>query len=99
VLVRISRLSSGNRANAGFRPSSQYWSSRHSYARRASAGLEDLARDHTFRPAGRPAPDAPPFAFGLAWRTSACTTRVRTFVVTTGELVTAWGGPTATAQR
>ncbi|MER6006813.1 LysR family transcriptional regulator [Nonomuraea angiospora] len=135
-------------------------SARHPYARRASVSLEDLARDHTFRPAGRPSPgwldnylpwttpagrpiergpavatfqellalvaagrgicpvaahnlryhprpdvtfvplaDAPPFEFGLAWRTSAYTTRVRTFAETTGKLVTAWGGPTATAQR
>lgn len=135
-------------------------SARHPYARRASVSLEDLARDHTFRPAGRPSPDwldnylpwttpagrpiergpavatfqellalvaagrgicpvaahnlryhprpdvtfvpladAPPFEFGLAWRTSAYTTRVRTFAETTGKLVTAWGGPAATAQR
>ncbi|HEX4813841.1 MAG TPA: LysR family transcriptional regulator [Nonomuraea sp.] len=135
-------------------------SARHPYARRESVGLEDLARDHTFRPAGNPSPDwlnnylpwstpagrpiergpavatfqellaliaagqgicpvaahntryhprpdiafvpladAPPFEFGLAWRTSAHTGRVKTFIETTGNLVTAWGGPTAAAQR
>ncbi|NBE92344.1 LysR family transcriptional regulator [Nonomuraea sp. KC401] len=46
-----------------------------------------------------PLADAPPFEFGLAWRTSAQTTRVKIFIKTTDKLVTAWGGPTAAAQR
>jgi DNA-binding transcriptional LysR family regulator len=46
-----------------------------------------------------PLTDAPPFEFGLAWRTSELTSRVRAFVETTNRLVTDWGGPVATAER
>ncbi|GAB3883937.1 LysR family transcriptional regulator [Kibdelosporangium lantanae] len=46
-----------------------------------------------------PFTDAPPFEFGLAWRSSAETGRVRAFVETTSRLVAAWGGPVAAAQR
>jgi DNA-binding transcriptional LysR family regulator len=46
-----------------------------------------------------PLTDAPPLEFGLAWRTSARTTRVQTFVEATSRLVTGWGGPTAAAER
>jgi DNA-binding transcriptional LysR family regulator len=46
-----------------------------------------------------PFTDAPPFEFGLAWHSSAQTTRVRTFVETTNRLVTEWGGPAVAAQR
>jgi DNA-binding transcriptional LysR family regulator len=46
-----------------------------------------------------PMTDAPPFEFGLVWRTSAETTRVRTFAETTSRLVSDWGGPAATASR
>jgi hypothetical protein len=51
------------------------------------------------RSAGRQAFFAPPFEFGLAWRAGEHTSRVKTFVETTGKLVTQWGGPTAAAQR
>jgi DNA-binding transcriptional LysR family regulator len=46
-----------------------------------------------------PLVDAPPFEFGLVWRTSGHTGRVRTFVETTGRLVGEWGGPVAAARR
>ncbi len=46
-----------------------------------------------------PLVDAPPFEFGLAWRSSARTTRVQTFIEATHRLVTAWGGPAAAAER
>ncbi|WP_181958221.1 LysR family transcriptional regulator [Nonomuraea deserti] len=44
-----------------------------------------------------PMTDAPPFEFGLVWRTNAETTRVQAFSETTKRLVDEWGGPTATA--
>ncbi len=46
-----------------------------------------------------PMTDAPPFEFGLVWRASGETTRLRAFVETTGRLVDDWGGPAATATR
>lgn len=46
-----------------------------------------------------PMPDAPPFEFGLVWRTSGETSRVRAFAETTGRLVDDWGGPAAVATR
>ena len=46
-----------------------------------------------------PFADAPPFEFGLAWRTSEKTSRIRVFVETTTQLVAEWGGPAATAER
>jgi DNA-binding transcriptional LysR family regulator len=46
-----------------------------------------------------PFTDAPPFEFGLVWRTSAQTSRVRTFVETTNRLIDEWGGPVAAAGR
>jgi DNA-binding transcriptional LysR family regulator len=45
-----------------------------------------------------PLTDAPPFEFGLAWPSSARTARVQTFIDATQRLVTARGGPAATAQ-
>lgn len=46
-----------------------------------------------------PMPDAPPFEFGLVWRSNAETARVRAFTETTRVLVDDWGGPAATATR
>ena len=46
-----------------------------------------------------PLTDAPPFEFGLVWRTNAETTRVRAFIDATAQLVKAWGGPSTTADR
>nr|WP_169799126.1 LysR family transcriptional regulator [Kibdelosporangium phytohabitans] len=46
-----------------------------------------------------PFTDAPPFQFGLAWRTSEQTSRVKLFIETTHRLVTEQGGPAATAER
>jgi DNA-binding transcriptional LysR family regulator len=46
-----------------------------------------------------PMTDAPPFEFGLVWRTNAETTRVRAFAETTDRLVEGWGGPAVTARR
>ncbi len=46
-----------------------------------------------------PMTDAPPFEFGLVWRTNAETTRVRIFSETTSRLVNEWGGPATTASR
>jgi DNA-binding transcriptional LysR family regulator len=46
-----------------------------------------------------PIADAPPFEFGLVWRASSETARVRAFAETTGRLVDEWGGPAATAAR
>jgi DNA-binding transcriptional LysR family regulator len=43
--------------------------------------------------------DAPPFEFGLAWRSSARTSRVQTFIEATHRHVTALGGPTAAAEH
>lgn len=40
-----------------------------------------------------PVTDAPPFEFGLVWRTTAETSRVRAFIDTTAQLVKDWGGP------
>jgi DNA-binding transcriptional LysR family regulator len=46
-----------------------------------------------------PFSDAPPFEFGLVWRTSAGTGRIRAFVDATDRLVEQWGGPAAAADR
>ncbi len=46
-----------------------------------------------------PLTDAPPFEFGLVWRTNAETARVLAFAETTGRLVEEWGGPAVTALR
>lgn len=46
-----------------------------------------------------PFTDAPPFTFGLVWRTSAETGRLRTFTDATVRLVERWGGPHALADR
>jgi DNA-binding transcriptional LysR family regulator len=46
-----------------------------------------------------PISDGPPFEFGLVWRASSETARVRAFAETTGRLVDDWGGPAATAAR
>jgi DNA-binding transcriptional LysR family regulator len=46
-----------------------------------------------------PFTDAPPFEFGLAWRSSERTGRVHAFIETTSRLVTGWGGPAAAAER
>jgi DNA-binding transcriptional LysR family regulator len=46
-----------------------------------------------------PFTDAPPFTFGLVWRTAAETARVRAFTEATSHLVDRWGGPTALASR
>ncbi|GAA2275722.1 LysR family transcriptional regulator [Glycomyces scopariae] len=46
-----------------------------------------------------PFDDAAPFEFGLVWRGSAETARVRAFTEATERLVERWGGPTAAASR
>jgi DNA-binding transcriptional LysR family regulator len=46
-----------------------------------------------------PMSDAQPFEFGLVWRSSAATARVRAVVVAAQHLVDEWGGPTAAATR
>lgn len=46
-----------------------------------------------------PITDAPPFEFGLVWRASSETGRVRAFAETAGRLVDDWGGPAATASH
>jgi DNA-binding transcriptional LysR family regulator len=46
-----------------------------------------------------PFTDAPPFTFGLVWRTAAETGRIRAFIGATDRLVERLGGPTALASR
>ena len=46
-----------------------------------------------------PFQDAPPFEFGLVWRSSAETARVRAFIEATSRLVDDLGGPAAAATR
>ncbi|MFC7621034.1 LysR family transcriptional regulator [Microlunatus sp. GCM10028923] len=46
-----------------------------------------------------PFTDAPPFTFGLVWRTADETGRIRAFADATSRLVERWGGPQALASR
>ncbi|WP_156325931.1 LysR family transcriptional regulator [Nonomuraea sp. SBT364] len=46
-----------------------------------------------------PMPDTPPFEFGLVWRTTGQTSRVRAFVEATRRLLADSGGPAAMATR